>query len=59
MVDALVIYLRCSINLNDRIKLLMQQLSLFVAIGNILMVTFSSLEVVKKFNIQTKSVMQN
>ena len=59
MADALIIYIGCSINLNDRIKLLMQQLSLSVAIDNIFMVTFSSLEVLKKFYIQAKSVMQN
>ena len=59
MADALVVYIGCSINFNDRIKLLMQQLSLSVAIDNIFMVTFSSLEVVKKFYIQAKSVMQN
>ena len=58
MADALVIYIGCSINLNDRIKLLMQQVSLSVAIDNIFMVAFSSLEVVKKFDIQAKSVMQ-
>ena len=59
MADAFVIYIGCSINLNDRIKLLIQQLSLSVAIDNIFMVTFSSLEVVKKFDIQAISVMQN
>ena len=59
MADALVIYIGCSIILNDRIKLLMQQLSFSVAIDNIFMVAFSSLEVVKKFDIQAKSVMQN
>ena len=59
MADALVIYIGFLINLNDRIKLLMQKLSLSVAIDNIFMVTFSSLEVVKKFYTQAKSVMQN
>ena len=59
MADALVIYIGCSIDLNDRIKLLIQQSSLSVVIDNIFMVTFSSLEVVKKFDIQAKSVMQN
>ena len=59
MADALVIYIGCSNNLNDRIKLLMQQLSLSVTICNIFIVAFSSLEVDKKFDIQAKSVMQN
>ena len=59
MADALVIYIGCSNNLNGRIKLLMPQLTLFVAIDNIFMVTFSSLEVVKKFVIQAISVVQN
>ena len=59
MADALVIYIGCSINLNDWIKLLMQQLSLSVVIDSILMITFSSLEVAKIFYIQAKSVMQN
>ena len=59
MADAFVIYIGCSINLNDRIKLLIQQLSLSVAIDNIFMFTFSSLEVIKKFDIQAISVMQN
>ena len=59
MADAFVIYIGCSINLNDQIKLPMQQLSLSVAIDNIFIVTLSYLEVVKKFDIQAKSVMQN
>ena len=59
MADALIIYIECSINLKDRIKPLMQQLSLSVVINNIFMVTFSSLEVVKKFDIQAISVVQN
>ena len=58
MADAFVIYIGCSINLNDQIRLLMQQLSLSVVINNIFMVAFSSLEVVKKFDVQAKSEMQ-
>ena len=58
MANALVIYIGCSISLNDRTKLLMQQLSLSVAIDNKFMVTFSSLEVLKKFDVQAKSEMQ-
>ena len=58
MADALVIYIGCSNNLSDRIKLLMKQLSLSVTIDNIFIVTFSSLEVVKNIDIQAKSVMQ-
>ena len=58
MANDLVIYIGCSISLNDRTKLLMQQLSLSVAIDNKFMVTFSSLEVLKNFDVQAKSEMQ-
>ena len=58
MADALVIYIGCSNNLSDRIKLLMKQISLSVTIDNIFIVTFSSLEVVKNIDIQAKSVVQ-
>ena len=58
MFDALVIYIGCSNYLNDWIKLLMQQLYLSVTICNIFIVAFSSLKVVKKFDVQAKSEMQ-